>query len=32
MSDKPIESELKGELLALNGETAPFYVDRSITV
>ncbi|MDM5087913.1 hypothetical protein OB947_03160 [Aeromonas bestiarum] len=28
LSDKPIEIELEGELLALDGETAPFYVDR----
>lgn len=32
MSDKPIEIELEGELLAVDGETAPFYVDRSVTV
>ncbi len=32
MSDKPIEIELEGELLAVNGETAPFYVDRPVTV
>ena len=28
LSDKPIEIELEGELLALDGESAPFYVDR----
>ncbi|MFQ1965425.1 hypothetical protein ACK36M_07890 [Aeromonas veronii] len=27
-----IESDLEGELLALDGETAPFYVDRPVTV
>lgn len=32
LSDKPIEIELEGELLALDGETAPFYVDRPETV
>lgn len=32
MSDKPIEIELEGELLAVDGETAPFYVDRPVTV
>ena len=32
LSDKPIEIELEGELLALDGETAPFYVDRPVTV
>lgn len=32
LSDKPIENELEGELLALDGETAPFYVDRPETV
>ena len=32
LSDKPIEIELEGELLALDGETAPFYVDRPATV
>jgi len=31
MSDKPIEIELEGELLAVEGETAPFYVDRPLT-
>ena len=30
--DKPIEIELEGELLALDGEDAPFYVDRPETV
>lgn len=28
MSDKPIEIEL----LAVDGETAPFYIDRPVTV
>lgn len=28
LSDKPIEVELEGELLALDGETIPFYVDH----
>ncbi|VEG96042.1 Uncharacterised protein [Aeromonas encheleia] len=32
LSDKPIEIELEGELLALDGEDAPFYVDRPETV
>jgi len=32
LSDKPIEIELEGELLALDGESAPFYVDRPETV
>ncbi|MEE9694503.1 hypothetical protein [Aeromonas hydrophila] len=32
LSDKPIEIELEGALLALDGETAPFYVDRPETV
>jgi hypothetical protein len=32
LSDKPIEIEQECELLALDSETAPFYVDRSITV
>ncbi|WP_421291035.1 hypothetical protein [Aeromonas taiwanensis] len=32
LSDKPSEIELEGELLALDGETAPFYVDRPVTV
>ncbi len=33
MSDKPIEVELEGELLAMEGESAPFYVDhRPVTV
>ncbi|WP_421191400.1 hypothetical protein [Aeromonas enteropelogenes] len=32
LSDKPIEIELEGELLALDGEEAPFYVDRPETV
>ena len=32
MSDKPIEIELEGELLAMEGESAPFYVDRPVTV
>ncbi|MFQ2387285.1 hypothetical protein ACK32P_04270 [Aeromonas dhakensis] len=32
LSDKPIEIELEGELLALDGESAPFYVDRPQTV
>lgn len=32
MSDKPIEIELEGELLVVHGETAPFYVDRLVTV
>lgn len=32
LSDRPIEIELEGELLALDGETAPFYVDRPETV
>lgn len=32
LGDKPIETELEGELLALGGETAPFYVDRPTTV
>lgn len=32
MSDKPIEIELEEELLAVDGETAPFYVDRPVTV
>ncbi|MFM5561460.1 hypothetical protein ACET8P_03160 [Aeromonas veronii] len=32
MSDKPIEIELEGELLAVDGETAPFYIDRPVTV
>jgi len=31
LSDKPIEIELEGELLALDGEDTPFYVDRSET-
>jgi len=31
LSDKPIEIELEGELLALDGESAPFYVDRPET-
>lgn len=32
MTDKPIEIELEGELLALDGETAPFNVDWPETV
>ncbi|WOQ15213.1 hypothetical protein [Aeromonas media] len=28
LSDKPIEIELEGELLALGGKAAPFYVDQ----
>ena len=33
MSDKPIEVELEGELLAMEGESVPFYVDhRPVTV
>ncbi|MDM5087781.1 hypothetical protein OB947_02480 [Aeromonas bestiarum] len=28
MTDKPIEVELEGELLALKGWTAPIYVGR----
>ncbi|MGY3931844.1 Uncharacterised protein [Aeromonas encheleia] len=32
LSDKPIEIELEGELLALDGKTAPFYVERPETV
>ncbi len=32
MSDKPIEIEQEGELLELEGESAPFYVDRQVTV
>ncbi|UNU29270.1 hypothetical protein GCK65_09145 [Aeromonas hydrophila] len=32
LSNKPIEIELEGELLALDSETAPFYVDRPVTV
>ena len=32
MSDKPIEIELEGELLAMEGESAPFYVDKPATV
>ncbi|MFM5095948.1 hypothetical protein ACEUCJ_20040 [Aeromonas rivipollensis] len=32
LSDKPIEIELEGELLAMEGESAPFYVDRPETV
>ena len=32
LSDRPIEIELEGELLALDGEDAPFYVDRPETV
>lgn len=32
MSDKAIEIELEEELLALDGKTAPFYVDRTETV
>lgn len=27
LSDKPIETELEGEQLALDGKTTPFYVD-----
>ncbi|MFM5189259.1 hypothetical protein ACET9E_14245 [Aeromonas caviae] len=32
LSDKPIEIELEGELLTLDGESVPFYVDRPETV
>jgi hypothetical protein len=32
LSDKLIEIEREGELLALDGETAPFYMDRPATV
>ncbi|MNS18390.1 hypothetical protein D3C72_500810 [compost metagenome] len=32
LSDKPIEIELEGELLAMDGEDAPFYVERPETV
>jgi len=32
MSDKPIEIELGWDLLAVDSETAPFYVDRAVTV
>jgi hypothetical protein len=31
MSDKPIDIELERELLALDGESASFYVDRPVT-
>ena len=32
MSDKPIEVTLEGEMLIIEGETAPFYVDQPKTV
>lgn len=32
MSDKPIEVTLEGELLIVDGETAPFYVEQPETV
>lgn len=32
LSDNPIEIELEGELLALDGDSAHFYVDRPETV